>query len=135
DDQLWAVPFQRSTAIMLYNKEAFREAGLDPDKYPLTWDELADYAKKLTKDNNGTKRWGIGIPGTPGTGQWLFSAMSAQNGQRLASDDGTTTYFDDPKVVGALDFWLKLETDGVHPDGVLEYGTSSTDFVEGRFAM
>jgi hypothetical protein len=43
--KLWSVPFQRSTAVMYYNKKAFKEAGLDPEKYPTTWDEMVAAAR------------------------------------------------------------------------------------------
>lgn len=65
DDHLWAVPFQRSTAVLYWNKEAFAEAGLDPEKYPTTWDEMVEFGKAVvSKDGNGNvTRWGVGIPG------------------------------------------------------------------------
>jgi sn-glycerol 3-phosphate transport system substrate-binding protein len=44
----WGIPFQRSTIVMYYNKDAFRAAGLDPEKPPATWDELTVMGKKLT---------------------------------------------------------------------------------------
>ena len=34
---------------LTWNKDHFKEAGLDPEKPPRTWDEFRDYAKKLTK--------------------------------------------------------------------------------------
>ncbi len=34
---------------LTWNKDQFREAGLDPEKPPKTWDEFREYAKKLTK--------------------------------------------------------------------------------------
>jgi ABC-type glycerol-3-phosphate transport system substrate-binding protein len=34
---------------LTWNKAHFREAGLDPERPPATWDELRDYAKKLTQ--------------------------------------------------------------------------------------
>src|SRR5688572_31952457 len=40
-------PFNSSTAIFYWNKDAFKKAGLDPNKPPRTWKELADYAEKL----------------------------------------------------------------------------------------
>ncbi len=40
--RLWSVPFQRSTALIYYNKAAFQEAGLDPNAFPKTWAELAE---------------------------------------------------------------------------------------------
>ena len=56
----WGVPFQRSTVVMFYNKEMFKEAGLDPNKPPTTWAELKDAATKLTKKDASGKvtQWG-----------------------------------------------------------------------------
>ena len=45
----YGIPWQRSTIILYYNKDAYREVGLDPDKPPATWEELEEYARKLTK--------------------------------------------------------------------------------------
>lgn len=59
DGNLWSVPFQRSTAVLYWNKDAFAEAGLDPEKYPTTWDEMVEYGKAvMTKDASGNvTRW------------------------------------------------------------------------------
>ncbi|QHT61126.1 ABC transporter substrate-binding protein [Paenibacillus lycopersici] len=45
----YALPFTTDTRMMFYNKTAFKEAGLDPDKFPDTWDELEQVAMKLDK--------------------------------------------------------------------------------------
>src|SRR5699024_7893563 len=58
DDEVWSLPFQRSTIVLYYNKEAFEEAGLDPDSPPETWDELVEYGEKLTIDD-GSTQWGL----------------------------------------------------------------------------
>ena len=34
DGKTWSIPFQRSTIVLYWNKDAFKEAGLDPDKAP-----------------------------------------------------------------------------------------------------
>src|SRR5262249_61080949 len=61
--KVYGVPFQRSTPVMYYNKDAFSEARLDPEKPPVTWNELINVAKKLTKrDGDRTTRWGIELP-------------------------------------------------------------------------
>ncbi|MET3924228.1 ABC transporter substrate-binding protein [Devosia sp. 2618] len=138
DEHLWAVPFQRSTAVLYWNKDAFKEAGLDPEKYPTTWDEMVAYGKAVTtKDEAGNaKRWGVGIPGNPGSAQWLFTALAAQNGARLMNDAGTEVYLTDPTVIEALEFWRDLSTvEGIHPPGIQEWGTTPSDFLEGRIAM
>ncbi len=51
----WGIPFQRSTVVMYWNKELFKEAGLDPNKAPTTWAELKDAATKLTKKDASGK--------------------------------------------------------------------------------
>lgn len=45
--EMLSLPFNSSTAVMYYNKDAFRKAGLDPEKPPVTWPEFFDIAKKL----------------------------------------------------------------------------------------
>ena len=47
DGRMISMPFNSSTAVMYFNKEAFRKAGLDPDKPPVTWPELFDAARKI----------------------------------------------------------------------------------------
>ena len=49
DGKMLSMPFNSSTPILYYNVEAFKKAGLDPDKPPKVWPEVADYAKKLVK--------------------------------------------------------------------------------------
>ena len=46
---LYSMPFNSSASILLYNKDAFKEVGLDPEKAPKSYKELAEAAKKLTK--------------------------------------------------------------------------------------
>ena len=79
-------PFQRSTVVLYWNKELFKEAGLDPNKPPANWAEMLDYAKKLTKKDAGGKvtQWGIQVPSS-GFPYWLFQGLAIQNGVALAN--------------------------------------------------
>lgn len=45
--QMMSFPFNSSTTVFHYNKDAFKAAGLDPEKPPLTWPEVALAAAKL----------------------------------------------------------------------------------------
>ena len=47
EGKMLSLPFNSSTPVLYYNVEAFQKAGLDPDKPPKTWAEVADYARKL----------------------------------------------------------------------------------------
>ncbi len=51
DGRMMSTPFNSSTAVMFYNKDAFRKAGLDPEKPPRTWAELRTYAQKIRATN------------------------------------------------------------------------------------
>ena len=133
----WGVPFQRSTIVMYYNKNLFKEAGLNPEKPPVTWAEMVDAAKKLTKkDASGNvSQWGVKIPST-GFGYWMFQAMAASNDTVLMNTAGTKTYFDKPGSVQALQHWVELNTkDKVMPGGSIEWGTTPKDFLEQKAAM
>ena len=129
----WGIPFQRSTIVMYYNKDAFRAAGLDPEKAPATWDELVSMGKKLTKADGS--QWGVMIPST-GYPYWMFGALTMQNDQVLMNGAGDTTYFDAPATVGALQFWKDLGSKHkVMPEGTIEWGTLRKNFLEGKTAI
>ena len=132
----WGIPFQRSTIVMYYNKDAFRDAGLDPNKPPASWDELLSMGKKLVK-KSGDKvdRWAIMIPST-GYPYWMFGALTMQNDQVLMNSDGNKTFFNAGPTVEALQFWQDLgNKHGIMPKGTIEWGTLRKNFLEGRTAM
>ena len=132
----WGVPFQRSTIVMYYNKEMFKEAGLDPNKPPTSWAEMAEAARKLTKKDAAGKvtTYGVQIPSS-GFPYWLFQALAIQNGVALANDAGNAVKFNDPKVIEALEYWVDLTKQAVHPSGIVEWGTTPKDFFEKKVAM
>jgi sn-glycerol 3-phosphate transport system substrate-binding protein len=47
DGKMLSMPFNSSTPVVYWNKDAFKKAGLDADKPPKTWPEMFDAAKKL----------------------------------------------------------------------------------------
>ncbi|HSC23553.1 MAG TPA: ABC transporter substrate-binding protein [Casimicrobiaceae bacterium] len=133
----WGIPFQRSTIVLYYNKDAFKEAGLDPNHPPATWTEMREYAQKLTKrDASGNvTQWGVQIPSS-GFPYWLFQGLAIENGVNLMNQAGTEVYYDKPQVVDALQYWLDLVNRyKVHPPGIVEWGTTPKDFFERKVAM
>lgn len=131
EGKVWGIPFQRSTIVMFYNKDLFRDAGLDPEKAPTTWDEMVEVAKKLRTDD----RYGLMIPST-GYPYWMFQALALQNGQQLMNDDGTEVYLNTPAAVEALTFMRDLaHKHDVSPKGTIEWGTLRQAFVQGQTAM
>jgi len=133
----WGIPFQRSTIVLYYNKDAFKEAGLDPNKPPATWNEMQEYAAKLTKrDASGrVTQWGVQIPSS-GFPYWLFQGLAIEAGANLMNAAGTETYYDKPEVIQALQYWVDLvKKYKVHPEGIVEWGTTPKDFFEKKVAM
>jgi sn-glycerol 3-phosphate transport system substrate-binding protein len=135
--KIWGVPFQRSTIVMYHNKDAFKEAGLDPNRPPATWEEMVAMSQKLVKkDASGNvTRWGVQIPST-GYAYWMFQALCIQNGQVLMNLDGNKTNFDHADVVAALQFWRDLAVKHkVMPEGTVDWGTLRQKFLEGATAI
>jgi len=133
----YGIPFQRSTPVLYWNKEAFAEAGLDPDTPPTSWEETIEMGKKLVKkDASGNvSRWGVRIPSS-GFPYWLFQGLTTQNEAILANSDGNETYFDDPKVAEALQYLVDLSTKHeVMAPGIIEWGATPKAFFEGQTAM
>src|SRR5438876_4047782 len=120
----WGIPFQRSTIVLYYNKEAFKEAGLDPNRPPGNWKEMAEYGQKLTKRDASGKvtQWGVQIPSS-GFPYWLFQALTTENDVILMNAAGTETYYDKPGVVEALQYWVDLTNKyKVQPEGIIDWG-------------
>jgi sn-glycerol 3-phosphate transport system substrate-binding protein len=133
----WGIPFQRSTIVLYWNKEAFREAGLDPSRPPTSWTEQVEYARKLTRRDaaGNVTQWGLQVPSS-GFPYWLFQGFTTQNDVLLMNEAGTQTAYDRPGVIDALQYWVDLS--GKHKvmaPGVIEWGTTPKDFFEKKTAM
>ena len=87
--KLYSMPFNSSNPILYYNKTLFKKAGLDPNHPPRTFEELLEYAKKLTvKDANGNiVQAGITWP----LHAWFFEQfMAVQNAPLVDNNNGRT---------------------------------------------
>jgi sn-glycerol 3-phosphate transport system substrate-binding protein len=69
DGRLASMPFNSSTAVMWYNKDAFAAAGLDPEKAPATWAEVITAARAI-KAKVGTPE--MGAVKFPMTTSWMI---------------------------------------------------------------
>ena len=135
DDQVWSIPWQRSTPVLYYNKDAFAEVGLDPDTPPATWEELVEFGKQLVlSDGDNVTRWGVEVPSS----FWIFANFAIQAGRHIGSlgDDPCAVYLDTPEAIEALAFLRQLQDEhGIMPDGAVAWGTAPADFIAGASAM
>lgn len=98
-----------SPTVLYYNKDMFREAGLDPERPPETWEELIEYADRLTvRRPDGTPiRAGISLRKTgfkAGTAEKWFTFLFSAGG-RAFEEGGTGAAFDSEAGRKAIEFY------------------------------
>ncbi|GLU34406.1 sn-glycerol-3-phosphate ABC transporter substrate-binding protein UgpB [Trinickia caryophylli] len=110
--ELVSMPFNSSTPVLYYNKDAFKKAGLDASQPPKTWQELADDAAKL-------KAAGMSCGFTTAWQAWVqLENYSAWHGLPFATRnngfDGTDAKleFNKPQQVAHIAFLQKMAKDG-----------------------
>lgn len=105
---LYGYPTELTAYALNYNKRLFQEAGLTAP--PKTWDELLDYAQKLTKVENGqVVQQGFGVISGWDSGTvhpWL--ALLNSNGGNFISADGKKTELDSPQALETMKLYKKL---------------------------
>jgi sn-glycerol 3-phosphate transport system substrate-binding protein len=134
DGKMLSMPFNSSTAVMYYNKEAFKKAGLDPEKAPATWPEFFAAAKKL-------KASGMEGGFTTNWISWIqLENLSAWHnlpfGTRNNGFDGLDTQlvFNSPLVLRHLQTIYDLSKDGTFIYGGRE-GNANPLFSSGKVGM
>jgi multiple sugar transport system substrate-binding protein len=116
--KLWGLPYRIETHGVIFNRAHFREAGLDPDKPPKTWDELNAAAKALTRAG----RFGFGITGGGEVGNTIFRSLPFiwMAGGDLLSPDMKSAVINKPEAVKAVTFYTNFYKQGFAPKSTLE---------------
>ncbi|WP_159941877.1 MULTISPECIES: ABC transporter substrate-binding protein [unclassified Nocardiopsis] len=139
DGDLRSFPFNNSTPLMYVNRDAFEEAGLDPDSPPTDLAEIREAAERLTvRDDDGTVvQYGFGAA----VYGWFVEQFMARAGVPYCdnangrSGRATEVLFDDPKVVELVEWWEGMIDDGL----AVQIGRNTDDgqaaFTSGRAAM
>ncbi|HET7714945.1 MAG TPA: sugar ABC transporter substrate-binding protein [Bauldia sp.] len=123
DGHVWGIPYRIETHGVLYNKGAFKAAGLDPEKPPETWSELIEVATKLTgKGANGQDQYGFAITGGGEFGNTVFRSLPFiwMNGGSIISDDMTKATVNEPAAVEAVTFYTDFLKKGLSPPSTLQ---------------
>jgi len=106
---VYAFPFNQSVQVLYYNKDAFKNAGLNPEKPPKTWEDIIQYGKKLTIDFNDDgviDQWGLMISLE---GVFGFTPLIRQVGGEFLNDDRTKALFNDAKGVKVMKMLQDME--------------------------
>lgn len=105
--ETYGIPFSTDTRMLYYNKNAFKEVGLDPNSPPKTWSELQAAAAKLDKKNADGSYARLGFNPLI-NGNW--DVWATVNGANYVNSDGKPVA-NDPKVIETLN-WVKKFVDG-----------------------
>ncbi|MDF0725455.1 ABC transporter substrate-binding protein [Cytobacillus sp. S13-E01] len=115
DNQLYSMPFNSSTPVLIYNKDAFAEVGLDPENAPRKFSEVIAAAQKLTKKNGGTtERYGFSML----TYGWFFEQLVATQGglyvneENGRADTATKAVFNGEEGLRVFNFLDEMNTAG-----------------------
>ena len=92
-NNVYWVPFARSTPLFYYNKDLWKAAGLE-DKGPDTWSQMQEWGPKLTKDGVAA----FGHPGAASYIAWLFQGVIWQHGGLYSDPDFTIRIQEEPGV-------------------------------------
>jgi len=116
-DRLYSMPFNLSGPVLYYNKNDFREVGLDPEKPPQTLEDVKAYSEKLLqKDSSGNiTRSGIALDVMP----WHFEEMLAKAGALYANNGNgregraTEALFNGPEGKAIFEWWADMVKSGL----------------------
>ncbi|TQR20431.1 ABC transporter substrate-binding protein [Psychrobacillus vulpis] len=133
DDELYSMPFNSSTPVMLYNKDAFKAAGLDPEKAPATFSEVIAAAAKLkTDDMKGFSMLTYG---------WFFEQLVATQGGLYVNEengragDATEATFNGEEGLRVFEFLDTMNKAGTFGNFGTNWDDIRAAFQSGKVAM
>ncbi|HHW05877.1 MAG TPA: ABC transporter substrate-binding protein [Methanothermobacter sp.] len=108
---VYGIPLSFDVRPLWYRKDFFKEAGLNPNSPPQTWDQLLRMATKLTKkEGNKVVRSGFWVPTTSfdsiQSGWFHFIVQNGAPG--LLNEDLKSVAFDSPEAIEGIKFYYDL---------------------------
>ncbi len=135
-DRLYSMPFNTSTAILYYNKDMFKKAGLDPSRPPRTFDEIEAYAKRLVTSGATQSGITIAIYG------WFFEQLMARQGAVYANHGNgrdapasAVVFNQEEEGPRVLEWWARMIKAGVATNPGRPTAASQRAFAAGQTAM
>jgi sn-glycerol 3-phosphate transport system substrate-binding protein len=137
DNKLYSMPFNTSMPLLYINQQAFKKAGLDPNKPPTTLAEIMADAKKIKAASGETVKYpfGASIYG------WFFEQWDAVANQDLCdADNGRTGRADKVNLatdtnVTLLKWWQEMTQQGLAEKLDSDTTTGDNAFTSGTVAM
>lgn len=123
-EKVWMLPYETLVRILMYRKDVFKRAGLDPKQAPKNWQEFKEYAKILSDPANGN--YGIILSSGPQAAYDWLPFLWAAGGQAVEYDEGKEVWqasFASQAGLTAMEFYLDLTTEEwIDSNGNKQYG-------------
>ncbi|MGV1954054.1 ABC transporter substrate-binding protein [Agrobacterium sp. 22-214-1] len=117
EGRIYGLPLSVETSIFAWNKELYRKAGLDPEKAPATWEEIAANAEKIRVLGGDTYGFYFSGGGCGGCMIFTFTPLVWGAGADILSADGKTATLDTPQMRKAIDVYRNLIAKDTVPAG------------------
>jgi multiple sugar transport system substrate-binding protein len=126
EGRIYGLPLLAEGSVLVWNKDLFRQAGLDPEQGPTNWAEIEQFAEAITA--LGDDIYGYYFPGTcAGCNAFTFLPFVWASGGDILVDGGQRATVDTPQMHDAIAFYRGLFENGYVPIGA-ETGASATWF-------
>ncbi|MFI1978250.1 extracellular solute-binding protein [Streptomyces wedmorensis] len=135
DGKLYGLPTSNYTMGLLVNRKLFKDAGLDPDAPPRTWDEVRAAAKKIAGLGNGIA--GFGEYSAGNTGGWHFTAQMYSVGGEVVDASGKKAAFNNDlgKQVAKNLHAMRWEDDSMGKTQLLQWGDLQKQIATDKLGM
>ncbi|SDA62694.1 ABC transporter substrate-binding protein [Sinorhizobium sp. NFACC03] len=131
DNNQWGVPIAFSTKALYWNKDLFKQAGLDPEKPPKTWAEEIEFAKAI-KEKTGIAGYGLPAKTFDNTMHQFMHWVYTNNGKVI---DGDKVVIDSPQVLAALQAYKDITPYSVEGATAYEQNEVRAIFLDGKVGM
>jgi len=131
DDNQWGVPIAFSTKALYWNKDLFKQAGLDPETPPKTWAEEIAFAKQI-KEKTGIAGYGLPAKTFDNTMHQFMHWVYTNNGKVI---DGDKIVIDSPEVLAALQAYKDITPYSVEGATAYEQNEMRAIFLDGKVGM
>jgi len=131
DDNQWGVPVAFSTKALYWNKDLFKQAGLDPETPPKTWAEEIAFAKQI-KEKTGIAGYGLPAKTFDNTMHQFMHWVYTNNGKVI---DGDKIVIDSPEVLAALQAYKDITPYSVEGATAYEQNEIRAIFLDGKVGM
>ena len=123
--------------VMLWNKDVFRKAGLNPDKAPATWAQVVAMGKQIQAKVPGVAGVGINAAASEDTADYWYPFLWMGGGDIL-NKSWTKAAFNSPAGLRAVQFYVDLVTKHkVTPKDVITQDSGSVEqsLLSGKFGI